>query len=91
MKGVTPEQVNELVRKGSLSLYDILNVVTFDNEGSIVSKELVCDVSREYVDTGVLSVNEYVPENMFILRYYRDGVGSAISGIINPKSKRWVA
>ena len=51
MKGVTPEQVNELVRKGSLSLYDILNVVTFDNEGSIVSKELVCDVSREYVDT----------------------------------------
>ena len=91
MKSVTPEQVNELVRKGSLSVGDRLNVQTLDGEGYIVSKELVLKVTPEYVETEVSLVNGNVITENFRLRYYDDPVGSVMLGLYNTKSNRRVA
>ena len=92
MISVTPEQVNKLVTRKSLSVNDRLNVVAFDSEGPVVSEELVLNVTPEYIDTEVSSVNGNVlTENSFRLRYYENTVGSVMLGLYNTKLNKWVA
>lgn len=92
MKSFTPEQVNGLVKAGSLSLGDRIKVVTFDCEGPIVSEELVLNVTPEYVDVRVCSMNGSVSnENSFRFRYHSGTVVSGFGGWYNNKSNRWVA